>query len=54
MTGPGEASDADLLEQATEGAPEQRLTSSDVPLEADTADALEQATVVPEPDDDRR
>jgi hypothetical protein len=83
VTGPAEASDADLLEQATpvdeqldaatdddgpaagatdadraeqaaEVAPGQRLTSSDVPLEADAADALDQATVVPEQDDERR
>jgi len=54
VTGPAGASDADRAEQATEVAPGQRLTSSDVPLEADAADALEQATVVPEQDDERR
>ena len=46
---PPEVPGPDALEHQPEAAPPDSL-----PLEADPADALEQAAEVPDPDDDRR
>ena len=45
---PLEASEADVLEQATEAAPGEHRAERELPLEADELDAAEQAVVVEE------
>jgi hypothetical protein len=51
---PAEASEADVLEQAAEAAPGEHTAARDLPLEADPADAQEQAQVVELDEDERR
>ena len=51
---PLEAVDADVVEQAVETGPSQRSGADDLPLEADAADAAEQAAVVELDEDEHR
>jgi hypothetical protein len=51
---PVEASEADVLEQATAASPGEHTAARELPVEADPADAQEQAQVVELDEDERR
>ncbi len=51
---PLEAVDADVLEQAVDTGPRERVLARDLPLEADAADAAEQSVEVELDEDERR
>ena len=51
---PLEAVDADVVEQAADAGPTPTPVSTDVPLEADAADAADQSAVVEHDEDEHR